>query len=128
MCLATLKFHHAITVLKVCDREKVVLPSPEHAQNLGYGFWLLISASRDLTLTEIGKDESGQQTNIPHNGCSICLMILKCGHTMFSDHINISADLLSCHHLQAQRIYVKLPDLLQQLIDSVPNLDEFPKY
>ena len=34
-CLATLKFHHAITALKVCDTEKVVLPNPERAQNLG---------------------------------------------------------------------------------------------
>ena len=101
LCLATLKFDHAITVLKVCDREKVVLPSPEHAQNLGYGIWLLISASIYLTHTEIGKDESGQQTNIPHNGCSICLMILKCGNTMFSHHIKIRADLLSCRRLQA---------------------------
>ena len=36
-CLATLKFHLAITALKVCDTEKVVLPNPEQAQNLEYG-------------------------------------------------------------------------------------------
>ena len=28
-CLATIKFHHAITALNVCDTEKVVLPNPE---------------------------------------------------------------------------------------------------
>ena len=30
-CLEALKFHHAITALKVCDTEKVVLPKPERA-------------------------------------------------------------------------------------------------
>ena len=50
-CLATLKFHQAITALKVCDTEKVVLPRPERAQNLGYGIWLLTSASSDFTLS-----------------------------------------------------------------------------
>ena len=34
--LANLKFHHAFTALKVCHTEKVVLPNPERAQNIGY--------------------------------------------------------------------------------------------
>ena len=126
--LATLKFHHAITALKVCDTEKVVLPNHERAQNLGYEIWLLTSASSDFTLSEIGTDENGRQTNIPHKGCNICLMTLKCGHTMFSDHINIRADLQSCQYLPAKRINVKLPDPLEQLIDLVPNINELPKY
>ena len=33
--IATLKFHHAITALNVCDTEKVALTNPERAQNLG---------------------------------------------------------------------------------------------
>ena len=127
-CLATLKFHHAITALKVCDTEKVMLPNPERAQNLGYGIWLLTSASSDFTLSEIGADETGRQTNIPHEGCNICLITLKCGHTMFSDHIKIRADLQSCQYLPAKRISVKLPDPLEHLIDSVPNINELPKY
>ena len=127
-CLATLKFHHAITALKVCDTEKVVLPNPERAQTLGYGIWLSTSASSDFTLSEIGTDENGRQTNIPHKGCNICLITLKCGHTMFSDHIKIRADLQSCQYLPAKRINVKLPDPLEHLIDSVPNKNELPKY
>ena len=85
-CLATLKFHHTISALKVCDTEKVVLPNPERAQNLGYGNWLLTSASSDYTLSEIGTDENCRHINVPHKGCNICLITLKCGHTMFSDH------------------------------------------
>ena len=127
-CLATLKFHHAITALKVCDTEKVVLPNPERAQNLGYGIWILTSASSDFTLSEIGTDENGRQTNIPHKGCNICLITLKCGHTKFSDHIKIRSDLQSCYYLPAKRINVKLPDPLADLIDSVPKINELPKY
>ena len=127
-CLTTLKSHHATTALKVCDTEKVVPPNPERAQNLGYGIWLLTSASSDFTHSEIGTDENGRQTNIPHKGCNICLIKVKCGHTMFSDHNKIRADLQSCQYLPAKRINVKLPDPLAHLIDSVPNINELPKY
>ena len=120
-CLATLKFHHTISALKVCDTEKVVLPNPERAQNLGYGIWLLTSASSDYTLSEIGMDENGRHINVPHKGCKICLITLKCGHTMFGDNIKIRADLQSCQYLPATRINVKLPDPLAHLIDSVPS-------
>ena len=128
LCLATLKFHHAITALKVCDTEKVVLPNPERAQNLGYGNWLLTSASSDFTLSEIGTNENGRHTNFPHKVCNICLITLKCGHTMFSDHIKIRADLHSCQYLPAKRMNVKLTVPLEQLIDSVPNINWLPTY
>ena len=105
-----------------------MLPNPERAQNFGYRVWLLTSASSDFTLSEIGMDENGRHTNVPHKGCNICLITLKCGHTMFSDHIKIRADLQSCQYLPAKRINVKLPDTLAHLIDSVPNINELPKY
>ena len=73
-------------------------------------------------------EKNGRQTNIPHKGCYICLITLKCGHTMFSDHIKIRADLQSCQYLPANRINVKLPDPLAHLIDSVPSINELPKY
>ena len=38
------------------------------------------------------------------------------------------ADLQSCQYLPAKRINVKLPDPLAHLIDSVPNINELPKY
>ena len=126
-CPVTLKFH-AITALKVCDKEKLVLPNTERAQNLGYGIWLLTSASSDFTLSQIDMDQNGRQTNIPHKGCNICLITLKCGHTMFSDHIKVRADLQSCQYLPAKSINVKLPDPLAHLIDSIPNINELPKY
>ena len=108
--------------------QKVVLPNLERAQKLGYGIWLLISASSYFTLSEIGIDENGQQTNFPHKGCNICLIKLKCGHTIFSDHIKIRADLQSCQYLPAKRINVKLPDPPAKLFDSVTNINEQPKY
>ena len=127
-CLATLKFHHAITALKVCDTEKVVLHNPERALNLGYGIWLLTSASSDFTFSEIGMDENGRKTNMTHKSCNIYLITFKSGHTMFGDHIKIRAHLQSCQYLPAKRINVKLPDPLEHLIDSVPNINELPKY
>ena len=105
-----------------------MLPNPERAQNLGYGLWILTSTSSDFILSEIGTDENGRQTNIPHEGCKICLITLKSGHTLFNDHIKIRADLQSCQYLPAKRINVKLPDPLANLIDSVPNINELPKY
>ena len=47
---------------------------------------------------------------------------------MFSDHIKIRADIQNCQYLPAKRINVKLPDPLAHLIDSVPNINELPKY
>ena len=112
----------------MCDTEKVVLPNPERAQNLGYGIWLLTSASSDFTLSEIDMDKNGRQTNILHKSCNICLITLKCGHTMFSDDIKIRVDLQSCQYLPAKRINVKLSNPLAHLIDSVPNINELLKY
>ena len=36
-CLAILYFHSAMTALTVCETEKIFLPTPEKATNLGYG-------------------------------------------------------------------------------------------
>ena len=47
---------------------------------------------------------------------------------MFSDHIKIRADLQSCQYLPATRINVKLRGPLAHLIDSVPNINDLPKY
>ena len=47
---------------------------------------------------------------------------------MFSDNIKIRADFESCQYLPAKKINAKLPDPLAHPIDSVPNIDELPKY
>ena len=49
-CLATLYFHSVLTALSVCDTKKIMLPTPEKATNLGYGIWLITSASTSFTL------------------------------------------------------------------------------
>ena len=121
-------FHHSIAALNDCDTEKIVLPNRKRAQNLGYGIWLLTSASSDFILCEIGTDETGRQLNIPHKSCNICLITLKCGHAMFSDPIKIRVDLQSCQYLPAKIINVNLPDPLAHLIESAPNINELPIY
>ena len=51
-CLVTLYFHNPLTVLTDCDTEKVMLPTPEQATNLGYGIWLIMSASDAFSFRE----------------------------------------------------------------------------
>ena len=43
--LATLYFKDSVAALQVCETEQIVLPATETAQNLGYGVWLITSAT-----------------------------------------------------------------------------------
>ena len=56
-CLATLYFHSIMTALTVCDIEKFLLPTPEKATILGYGIWLITSASAAFSLGEYSLEE-----------------------------------------------------------------------
>ena len=44
-CLATLFRKGTIEALGVCDTEKVYLPARDQAENLGFGVWLITSAT-----------------------------------------------------------------------------------
>ena len=65
-CLATLYFHSIMTALQVCDTEKIHLPTPEKATNLGFGIWLITSASASFSLREYSLEE----LNTPETGRS----------------------------------------------------------
>ena len=110
-CLATLYFHSTMTALTVCETEKVLLPTPEKATNLGYGIWLITSASAAFSLREYSLDELNTPKREDHPGCNICLITLDCGTQLISKFIKIRPDLDSCDKIPAKRISVSLPDL-----------------
>ena len=127
-CLATLYFHSTMTALTVCETEKVLLPTPEKATNLGYGIWLITSASAAFSLREYSLDELNTPKREDHPGCNICLITLDCGTQLISKFIKIRPDLDSCDKIPAKRISVSLPDPLAHLISELPDLSDLPYY
>ena len=88
-CLATLYFHSTMTALTVCETEKILLPTPEKETNLGYGIWLITSASAAFSLREYSLDELNTPKREDHPGCNICLITLDCGLQLVSKYIKI---------------------------------------
>ena len=127
-CLATLYFHSTMTALTVCETEKVLLPTPEKATNLGYGIWLITSASAAFSLREYSLDELITPKREDHPGCNICIITLDCGTQLISKYIKIRPDLDSCDKIPAKRISVSLPDPLAHLISELPDLSDLPYY
>ena len=127
-CLATLYFHSTMTALTVCETEKLLLPTPERATNLGYGIWLITSASAAFSLREYSLDELNTPKREDHPGCNICLITLDCGTQLISKSIKIRPDLDSCDKIPAKRISVSLPDPFAHLISELPDLDDLPYF
>ena len=127
-CLATLYFHSIMTALQVCETEKILLPTPETATNLGYGIWLITSASASFSLREYSLEELNTPKREDHAGCNICLITLDCGTQLISKYIKIRPDLASCDKIPAKRITVNLPDPLSHLLSELPDLTELPYY
>ena len=78
-CLVTLYFHSTMTALTVCETGKLLLQTPEKATNLGYGIWLITSASAAFSLWEYSLDKLNTPKREDHPGCNICLITLDCG-------------------------------------------------
>ena len=127
-CLATLYFHNTITALTICDTEKILLPSPEKATNLGFGIWLITSASNAFTLREYSIKNDKTPRDKEHKGCNVCIITLECGTQLISRNIKIRPDLGSCDNLPAVRIEVQIPKPLETLISQVPDLSKLPYY
>ena len=127
-CLATLYFHSTMTALTVCETEKLLLPTPEKATNIGYGIWLITSASAAFSLREYSLGELNTPKRKDHPGCNICLITLDCGTQLISKYIKIRPDLDSCDKIPAKRISVSLPDPLAHLIAELPDLADLPYF
>ena len=111
----------------MCDTEKVYLPTRDQAENLGFGVWLITSATDAYTLTE--EIVSGGKTTMKnYKGCRICIVTLQCGHQLSGKNFKIRSDLTSCQHIPAVKVNVKLPGPLGHLIGVLPTNDEIPTY
>ena len=113
-CLATLCFHTTVVALSVCQTEKVLLPTPETARNLGYGIWLITSA-KQFTWREYNLNDASLPTSEDKEGCRLCMITLQCGIQLISKNIEMRPDLSSCQTIPATRIDAKLAGPHQHL-------------
>ena len=126
-CLANLYFKDSVEALQTCETEQI-LPSTEKAENLGYGAWLITSASTACTLYESDTESTTSSGITKYPGCRICIITLKCGRQMSGPHIKIRSDLSTCEQLPAIKVNVKFPDPLKQLRSELPAIEDMPYY
>ena len=120
--LSNTLFSHAIA-LSVCQTEKVLLPTPETARNLGYGI-LLIMRAKPFTWREYNLNDASLPTSEEKEGCRLCIKTLQSGIQLISKNIKIRPDLSSCQTIPATRIDVKLAGPLQHLISTLPEIEK----
>ena len=127
-CLATLCFKDSVAELQVCETEQIVLPATEKAENLGYGVWLITSATTAYTLFESDTESTTSSGNVKYAGCRICITTLKCGKQLSGDHIKIRSDLSTCEEMPVITMNVKFPDPLLEFWSELPEIDDMTHY
>ena len=127
-CLATLFFKGSVEALQICETEQILLPAAEKAENLGFGVWLITSATTAYTLIETDTSSTTSSGIIKYPGCRICIVTLECGKQLVGPHIKIRSDLSTCEQLPAIKVKVKLPDPLAQLWSELPEVDDMPYF
>ena len=126
--LATLYFTDSVEALQICETEQIILPSTEKAENLGYGAWLITSATTAYTLYESDTDSTTSAGIIKYAGCRICIITLKCGKQMSCPGIKIRSDISTCRKLPAIKVNVQFPDPLKQVWSELPKIDDMLYY
>ena len=126
-CIATLYCFNTIDALAVCETSILSLPTTEQATNLGFGIWLIASASADFTFRE-SSSLSSSTTLRSFSGCHICIITLACGMQIHTGNIIIRSDITSCSQIPAIKLRLSLPEALVSLIMQVPPLDDLPLY
>ena len=120
-------FFSAIDALAVYETTAVTLPSFEQATNLGFGIWLITSATADFSLRQsLSLTTTTSSRSIA--GCHICITTLARGIQSHAGHIFLRSDLASCSTIPANKFRLLLPDPLESLIMQVPQLDGLPLY
>ena len=129
-CLATLYFKDSVAALQVCETEQTVLPATEKAENLGFGVWLITSATTAYTLFESDTESTTSSGIVKYPGYRICIITMKCGKQLSGDHIKIRSDLstLIAAEMPAIKVNVKFPDPLLELWSELPEIDNMPYY
>ena len=123
-CLSPLFFKGSVEALQICETEQILLPAAEKTENLGYGVWLITSATAAYTLIEIDTASTTSSRIIKYPGCQICIITLECGKQLVGPHIKIRSDLSTCEQLPAIKVTVTLPDPLAQLWSELPEVHD----
>ena len=63
--------------LLTCPTGNVVLPVIEAAENLGYGIWVILSATDTFTMRESPMDSSNALQVKTYPSCQTCLITLE---------------------------------------------------
>ena len=128
-CLATLFLSSSLKAAETCDTEVVYLPTQVQAENLGYGIWLITSATDAYEMREYSVESQHKAWNRLIPGCKICILTVECDYQVIvGDNIKIRSDLGSCDKIPAKFIDVQLPDPLACLIAEVPKVEELPYF
>ena len=104
------------------------MPATAKAENLGYGVWLITSATTAYTLFESDTESTTSSGIVKYPGCRICNITLKRGKQLSGDHIKIRSDLSTCEEMPAIKVNVKFPDPLLELWSELPEIDDMPYY
>ena len=128
-CLATLRLGTTLRATETCDTEVIYLPTQVQATNLGFGIWLLLSATDNYDITEISLNPLYKEQSRIFKGCQIFLITVKCKFQLnVGKNMKIRPDLEACDKINATFIDVQLPDPLVKLLGTVPELDQLPFY
>ena len=124
-CLYSLMKEDEMTALKDCETESIQLPVKEQAQNLGYGRWLITSATGDFRLQEHSTDDSIMNEQ-EWEGCQSCIITLTCGKQFKTHNFKITADLETCADGQSTQLNIRLADPLARIFNLLPSLESMP--
>ena len=128
-CLATLFLSSPLKAAETCDTEVHYLPTQVQADNLGYGIWLITSATDAYEMREYSLASKHKSWNRLIPGCKICIMTVDCDfQVIIGDNIKIRSDLESCDKITAKFIDVQLPDPLAHLMASIPDVEQLPYF
>ena len=128
-CLATLFLGSILKAAETCDTEVFYLPTNVQAENLGYGIWLLTSATDAFSIRTYSLEKSLSGLGSTTDGCKICLLTVDCGYQVkVGDNIKLRSDLEVCDKIDPKTVDVKLPDPLEHLMNVVPDLDSLPYF
>ena len=75
-CLTTFFFKGSLESIQKCETEVIELPATEKAENLGYGVWLVTSATKAYTLYETTSESNSATGLTKYPGCNFCIITL----------------------------------------------------
>ena len=124
--LADLLIQDQYRSLENCDLKSIKLLLKEKAKNLRSGRWLITSAHSKFKLQERRMNSSLPLPVEIHEGCTVCIITIRCGHEIQGPNIHLKSDLETCSKEPAQRVDVQLSNPLYDLFNDFPELDSFP--